>query len=724
MQIINFFKMNDWPINKFIRVIFSFQITILGIIGLELINIHIPLLREVISFVYLLFIPGILILRILKLHNFSNTEVLLYSAGLSVTSLMFMGFLINIIYPLFNILNPISFFYVIITIFIFVVILSILSYIRDKDFSNPEYFNTKDLPVKMVFLYLIPFLAIIGTYLMNYYQDNILLMVMIPLIAIIPILVAFDKIPEKLYPSLVFVIAISLLFHTSLISSYIWGWDINVEYYFASSVINNAYWNMQISSNVNAMLSITMLAPILSKISGMDLVWVFKIIYPLLFSLVPLGLYMVFKDQSNEKIAFLSIFFFMGIFTFFREMNQLCRQEIAEIFFLLLIMLMINLKMNKMKRSILFVIFAFSLIVSHYGLSYIYMIMLVVAISIIYLLQISKLKLIILKVRNKLFKLNIKDYHITQNKLTSSFVVLFIIFGLSWYIYVSGSAFETIVGIGNHVLSSISTDLLSSDTSQGLNTLNAGVSSPLHKIPQYLNLLFQFFIVIGVLSTLKSINKFKLEYVIFVFVSLFILILSVILPYFASSLSMTRIYHIVLFFLAPFAIIGGVYSFKILYKLVRRSWTKNQVNNSLKLISLLLSVLFLFFTGFIYEVNQDEPTSFSLNKNVDYSVFNNPEVLSIKWLHDMKRNELIYADAYRYTLLIGFEQNKIAILSSSYDLSKNGYLFLGDYNIKTGTVFISNKENAVTTQSYISDNSFILNKNRIYENGYSNIYYN
>ena len=561
---------------------------------------------------------------------------------------------------------------------------------------------------------------------MNFYKINVLLMVLIIIIAVMVILVGFGKIPKKIYPFLVFVTAISLLFHTSLISSYIWGWDINTEYYFANLVANNAYWNLHISSNVNAMLSITILAPILSKIGDMNLVWVFKIIYPAIFSLVPLGLYIVFKNQSNEKIAFLSTFFFMSIFTFFTEMNQLCRQEIAEIFFLLLIMLMINPKMNKPKKSILFIIFAFSLIVSHYGLSYIYMMMLLVALFAIYLLQTEHMNMGILKFKNKVFKLDIKRYETQNRGLTSSFVLLFIIFGISWYMYVSGSsAFDSIVRIGNHILSSISTDFLSSDTSQGLTVLNAYVSSPLHKIPQYINYLFQFFIVVGVLSRLKSIKKFNFEYVIFAFVSLFVLVLSIALPYFASSLNMTRVYHIVLFFLAPFAIIGGIYSFKILYKIFKRSWTKKQVNNSLKIMSILLSILFLFFTGFVYEVAQDDPSSFSLSKNVDYSVFNDQEVLSIKWLHTVKGDGLIYADDYRFVLPSSFEPfNKTIEMSDTTVIPKNGYLYLGGYNLEKRSIFVSTDKNGTSTkQIYINYNSWISNKNKIYTNGNSTIYF-
>ena len=58
MFIDNYIKLNDWPIKKFIWFILTVQLSLLGIIGLDLLGINIPLLREVIGFIYLVYIPG------------------------------------------------------------------------------------------------------------------------------------------------------------------------------------------------------------------------------------------------------------------------------------------------------------------------------------------------------------------------------------------------------------------------------------------------------------------------------------------------------------------------------------------------------------------------------------------------------------------------------------------------------------------------------------------
>jgi uncharacterized membrane protein len=373
--------MNDWETKKFLKVVLTIQLAFWGTIGLDAVGLQIPIVRQFIGFVYLTFIPGILVLRILKLHKLGSIETLLYTVGLSIATLMFTGLFMNTAYPFFGISGPISVTPLIITISILILILCIISYIMDRDHSNPSFIDVGEIvSPPVLFLCLIPFLSIFGVYLVNFQHNNTILMFLIILLAIIAVSIGFDKfIPKNLYPLAVFIIAISLLYHRSLISMYIWGWDIHHEFYLSNLVMANFQWDPTIPAPTNAMLSIAMVAPIYSIISNMDITWVFKIIYPLLFSLVPLGLYRVFQKQTNDKIAFLSCFFFVSLFIFYGEMLTLARQQIAELFLVLLILVMIDKNMDKIKRSFLYIVFGISLAVSHYGLSYIYMFCLISA---------------------------------------------------------------------------------------------------------------------------------------------------------------------------------------------------------------------------------------------------------------------------------------------------------------------------------------------------------
>ena len=88
-------EMNDLEIGKFLKVVLAVQLTVLGAIGLDMIGLNIPFLRQIIGFIFLTILPGLLILQILKLNKMGLTEKFVLSVGLGVSFLMFFGLLVN-----------------------------------------------------------------------------------------------------------------------------------------------------------------------------------------------------------------------------------------------------------------------------------------------------------------------------------------------------------------------------------------------------------------------------------------------------------------------------------------------------------------------------------------------------------------------------------------------------------------------------------------------------
>jgi len=317
------------------------QLSLLCLIKFNYIENSIFFIREIISFIYLFFLPGILLHGIIKVNKPGTCETILYSVGLSIFISMFTGFFANTFYPKIGITNPLSLNILIVTFILEIVVLSTIYYFY-ADEESGIILDLLDIFKKgNLFLYLLLLLAISGTYIQNYYQINTLLLCTIFIISMLPILVSCTKIFKQThYPLVIFLISLSLLYHNSLISNHIWGWDVNKEFFLANEIIDNNFWDSTISSNINGMLSIVMIIPIFSKMSGMDAVWVFKIVYPFIFALVPVGLYKVYCNQLNDTNAsFISVFFFTSVFTFFTEMLHLARQQIAELYIVLILLL-------------------------------------------------------------------------------------------------------------------------------------------------------------------------------------------------------------------------------------------------------------------------------------------------------------------------------------------------------------------------------------------------
>ncbi|MDO5836818.1 MAG: DUF2206 domain-containing protein, partial [Methanobacterium sp.] len=215
-----------------------------------------------------------------------------------------------------------------------------------------------------------------------------------------------------------------------------------------------------------------------------------KVVYPFIFSLVPLGLYYVFRKQTSSRIAFLSVFFFIIQFTFYTEMLTLVRQQIAELMLVLVLMIIISTPLDMRNRSILVVIFGMSIIVAHYGLASIMMIILILSIIIIYVSEKEPLlwfknywvKLLRLNPVMSLFilvssyfpglgktQLSISEHQpnvreklekyrsMERNRvITSSFIILLLLFLLTWYIYTSNSTiFQSLVDIMGNIVENL-----------------------------------------------------------------------------------------------------------------------------------------------------------------------------------------------------------------------------------------------------------------------------
>ncbi len=281
---------------------------------------------------------------------------------------------------------------------------------------------------------------------------------------------------------------------------------------------------------------------------------------------------------------------------------------------------------------------------------------------------------------------NSRNNSLEESNITPKFVLLFAMFTLAWYILVSSSsAFFAIVRIFFHIANTLFTQFLNPETVQGLKLILTKSVSPLHLVTKILYILSQFFIVVGILiSSRKVINvKFGKEYKAFAIFNLFLCLAGIAIPVVASSLNTTRLYHITLFFLAPFCVIGGIATFNGINKVSGKRLSEESMKVSLKLLSIFFALFLLFTSGFIYEVTKDNPYSISLDNTIDTPRFNDKEVHAAKWLTDVTDSYPIHADGYGHLLLREFDYYRVRIfLSESKGLPSGAYVYLRSLNLK------------------------------------------
>lgn len=572
--------------SKEVIIALIIQVSFLGALGLEQIGIDIPILREVLGFIYITIVPGMLFLRALDRSKNFTVEKFLYSIGLSIILLVFIGLFVNLVYPLWGIQKPLSTIPMIVTLVSVVTILIIFVILKRRGVSYS--FNISHIMVKYsLLLSLLLLVTVIGTCLTHCYNSNVLLIVSLLIVSLIPILVILGKIPNEVLPLVIFVVSATLMYHNFLSTPYLLGQDIQVEYYFANVVYLNSLWNPSFEYQANSLLNTVILPSMYSKMLSLPLIWTIKTVYPLLFSIGVVALYQAFKNQIGEKMAFLSAFFFASQYVNYHVMYM---KHYVLIFFSCLFVLSLfdkDLNLNIILKRFLSICFIIGLVFSHYGLPYL-------------LIGASIFTLILLRC----FKIEGTKLNFLT---TPHFVILSIIMMTSWHSYTSSSAgFKAVIEVGGRIINSIF-ELFKPMEGSGLHLLHYQSLSWEWEVLKVMYIITQTLVVVGFLVILsqklscKGSNKgtdIPDEYFYYSTAFLVLMAINLFMPIFqAQTIALGRIYNFSLVFLAPYCIIGGVAIIKKLFRFEKQ--------HALKILSVFFTIFLLLNTQVIMEINRN-----------------------------------------------------------------------------------------------------------------------
>jgi len=715
-------------ISKLILLVLLIQLTLPGAVWVES-YLNVPSVRQIVGFIYLTFLPGLFIGKIIGLHRLDKVEFILYVVGLSVSTVMFLGLLANIVYPLVGIVNPISFVNLLVLINIYITILAILSFLKAESKSFPVKVQVRNL----LFISL-PLLAVVSAVMVNLVANNKPMILLIFLIIIVFIIIAFFDHKGTTHLAFVYGSALALLYHRSLISVNLTGWDIHLEYYYCKLTLLNSFWDYTIRYTYNAMLSDTILPAIYSLILGISPTWVFKIVYPIIFALVPVALYRVYQRGFDNRTACIATFFFIATSMYYGVMISLAKQQIAEFFFSLLLLLIVSRDTEKLKRAILIIIFSAALVMSHYGISYFYLMFYILPIAIFFV-----------------FLRYFRKFESSTISISLTYLFIYFVMCLAWYMYIAQSVtFVNVIKLGEHITTNIG-EIFSPQT-RDVEVLKAlGLKqtlSPLHDFSRVFYWVTNFFIFVGVLDLFHGIitgkvswRKLTPEFSLMSFISMLLIFLCIVLPYFSTTLHVERIYHILLIILSPFCVTGGdMVSKQLLY--VYSYFTNMEPKDLVNFLTfVLLSVLvpyFLFNTGLIYELTNDQaPTSISLSLDDMRSsdkldvklmfrsqyIFEE-EISSVKWISARRAsNIIICGDYFSHWYILPHGMIFPSRILENDLLFREAYIYLNQLNTADKIMVAPTGLPAQPLCTYnISSISKLLDS-KIYSNDNSEIYY-
>lgn len=420
---------------------------------LELTHSNFLGISTLLSFCTSIILPGVLIALILRIRKISFWENLLLIVGLSLAFLEFGGLLLNILLPLFGINDPLILQNLIFGFDTLLLLLFVFAWVRTKQILVKIQLPKRSNIEKVLYILPVSFLllATLGAIVLNNGGSNILTMILLGTIAFYSLLLVLlrNKISVDLYPYAIFFIGIACLFITSLRSWYISGHDIEREYYVFWLTNTHHIWNMAFYQDpYNACLSITILPTILTNLLSVQDMYIYKVIFQILFATSPVLVFFIARNYTMPVFAFLSAFLFITFPTFFTDMAMLNRQEIAFIFFGLVVYIMLKADRTRQfyarfdvappaislsARRMLFIIFALSVVVSHYSTNFV----LLGAVTFIYvlnvLMRIGSLSFVNKPLASLLSKSRLTLKNTFTNKAFLSLPLILILFGMTYF---------------------------------------------------------------------------------------------------------------------------------------------------------------------------------------------------------------------------------------------------------------------------------------------------
>ena len=570
-------------------------------------------LRAVVGVAFITVVPGYLLRTVFSLRESSTTHAVLDSVGLSVLFCVVFAAAFDFLFGgVAGTLRGMTFS----VLLVGTTGLMVGVVVRREEWEPLRRCRSalpgrRDWP-EIALLTEIPLLAVVGTHFVNQSNTNHVALAFVLLAAAVPLMLHAGLVSEHLEAYAVFCVALGIIYHTALISPHIWGWDAHYEYNAARYFLELGHWESTSGHYLSSLLTVTLLSSLYAKVTGLPLAWVFKAIFPLLFALMPVGIYAVSKRVFEDRsVAVLAPFVAMFYYGFFKALPG--KQAFAEIF----VVLFLLAALAESRRVVLAVCFLCALVLSHYATSLLFL----------FFFGTTMIGLFALR--------RVDDFTIPGGftVVRPPFVVAL---GLAWLLWYTVTADGVVV---ERVVSTVhvAAQQLVTQTSErsGIAYASQSYTSPLWVLHKGIYVVVIGLSGVGVLRELWRLYRRKIidaraEYAVVGAVMCALLASATVITY---SMGFDRVLQISLVVLAPFMVIGARWPVELLAErgvgsriLTRRTATAA--------IAVFLAVMFVFSSGAAFALTGEDVPAYSigLNRNAGFPTYTESEVAATRWV--------------------------------------------------------------------------------------------
>ena len=358
----------DWGPTTVTTVVFALLIGFWSSVGLESIGVEVQLVQAILGVVLLSIVPGGLVAQLLGLRTNSAGEFATVALGLSLAVLSITTVLSSVLLPVFGVSEPLSFLPLSVIVTALITLLMLLVLI-----TNGTSLRVR-VPVSSmlvsVLIGLLPVSAVLGALAMNRYGVSVGLGLFVVVVAVVTILSATRVIDPPQYPAVVFSVALSTILHRSLAASHVVGADIQFTFFLSELFASSHRWIPDVGGSISSLPIVTAVPVAFSMVTGLELVTVFIVVYPIVFSFVPLGIYYLTSDVFDDTVALYgSLFFVFYHGTFYLTPGK---QRLSELFIVGLLLLYFRYERRDWGGAVAAVLLAIGLVHSHYGSTYVF----------------------------------------------------------------------------------------------------------------------------------------------------------------------------------------------------------------------------------------------------------------------------------------------------------------------------------------------------------------
>lgn len=216
----------------------------------------------------------------------------------------------------------------------------------------------------------LPLMSFVGAALLNNGKSNALLIAMFlaAVAGIVTAIIRRRELHAAVFPVLLYSISLSVLWTYTARSGFVYGGDIQESFRAFQATAGAGIWQVGAAHNpYGALLSLTVFPAVVSDLSGLSGLAVFKVLFPMVCSLLPVVLYYTYRVFAGRWVAFAAAALTIAQYYYVQEFPALSRQHIALLFLAVLLYVLVHTSWAAGVRRWLLVVSACGLVVSDQG---------------------------------------------------------------------------------------------------------------------------------------------------------------------------------------------------------------------------------------------------------------------------------------------------------------------------------------------------------------------